>query len=183
MKNIIEILKEQGIEIESDKEKELSKAVAANYKTINEFNSVTEKLKTEISDKETAINTLNEQINSLSDTSELDGLKQKVKEYEEAEQANKERIEQQKAYDADKTRFDKLKGENEYYNEGTEKWVFEDFRKAISADENKGKSDSEIFEALVKDKDVFKSKNGEFKNPAVDTNNNSAGNGKTKFFI
>lgn len=182
MKNIIEILKEQGIEVESDKEKELTKAVAANYKTINEFNSVTEKLKTEIGEKETAISELNDQIKGLSDTSELDDLKAKVKSYEEAEQVNKERAEQQKAYDSDKARFDKLKGENEYYNEGTEKWVFEDFRKAITADENKGKSDSEIYEALVKDKDVFKSKNGEFKNPAVDTNN-TAGNGKTKFFF
>lgn len=182
MKNIIEILKEQGIEIESEKEKELTKAVAANYKTINEFNSVTEKLRTEIGEKETAISELNDQIKGLSDTSELDDLKQKVKSYEDAENTRKADEEKRKAYDADKQRFDKLKGENEYYNEGTEKWVFEDFRKAITADENKGKSDSEIYEALVKDKDVFKSKNGEFKNPAVDTNN-TAGNGKTKFFF
>lgn len=182
MKNIIEILKEQGIEVEGEKKEALNKAVAANYKTINEFSNVTEKLKKEVEEKTEAINGLNEKIKGLADTSELDDLKAKVKSYEEAEQAQKEQLEKKKAYDDDKARFDKLKGENEYYNEGTEKWVFEDFRKAITADENKGKSDSEIYEALVKDKDVFRSKNSEFKNPGVDTNNDT-GNGKTKFFF
>ena len=127
MKNIFEILKDNGIEFDEGKKETINKAVAENYKTINEFTRTTEKLQKELEEKTTSINDLNKKISGMTDTSELDSLKTKVKQYEDAENARKADAEKQKAYEADKQRFDKLKGEKEYYNEGTERWIFDDF--------------------------------------------------------
>ena len=44
MKDIIEILKDNGIEVEEGKQSEIRKALAENYKTINEHNKKVEKL-------------------------------------------------------------------------------------------------------------------------------------------
>lgn len=43
MKDIVEILKDSGIEIAEDKTTDLRKAVAEHYKTINEVNKKVEK--------------------------------------------------------------------------------------------------------------------------------------------
>lgn len=47
MKNILEILKSLGIEVPSDKESDLNKAVAENYKTVTEFEKKISKLEAE----------------------------------------------------------------------------------------------------------------------------------------
>lgn len=47
MQNIIEILKELGIEVPEDKSKDLTKKVAENYKTVAEHNTKVEKLEGE----------------------------------------------------------------------------------------------------------------------------------------
>lgn len=53
MKNIIEILKNIGVEIPADKESELLKDVAENYKTVAEFDKKVNKMQTEIDDAKT----------------------------------------------------------------------------------------------------------------------------------
>jgi uncharacterized protein YpiB (UPF0302 family) len=58
MKDIIEILKDNGIEIEDGKQTEIRKALAENYKTINEHNKKVEKLTEQV-------NTANETITDL----------------------------------------------------------------------------------------------------------------------
>lgn len=50
MQNIIEILKGLGVEIPEDKQKDLNKAVAENYKTIAEVNSKSEKASAELTE-------------------------------------------------------------------------------------------------------------------------------------
>lgn len=47
MKNILEILKEFGLEIPEDKQKDFEKSVLENYKTQSDYNNQAEKLKTE----------------------------------------------------------------------------------------------------------------------------------------
>ena len=47
MKNIIEILKEHGVEVPADKEQELLKGVAENYKTISEHQKAFTKIETD----------------------------------------------------------------------------------------------------------------------------------------
>lgn len=44
MKNVEEILKAVGLEIPADKKEEFDKAMAENYKTINEVNGIKKKL-------------------------------------------------------------------------------------------------------------------------------------------
>ena len=50
MQNILEILKEMGIEVPTDKEKDLTKKVAENYKTVSEHTAKVEKLEGERDD-------------------------------------------------------------------------------------------------------------------------------------
>ena len=38
MKNVVEILKDAGIDLTEDQSKEIQKEIAANYKTIAEYN-------------------------------------------------------------------------------------------------------------------------------------------------
>ena len=44
MKNIFEIMKEYGLEVPADKQKDFEKAVLENYKTVTDYNNQTEKL-------------------------------------------------------------------------------------------------------------------------------------------
>ena len=46
MKNIFEIMKEYGLEVEEDKKKDFEKAVLENYKTVSDYETQSEKLKT-----------------------------------------------------------------------------------------------------------------------------------------
>ena len=66
-----------------------------------------------------------------------------------------------KAREAVEARFAKALGEGrEFSHDYIRAGVFGDFEKALAAEENKGKGDAEIFDALTKDKDgIFKSQN------------------------
>lgn len=46
MKNIFEIMKEYGLEVPEDKKKDFEKAVLENYKTVSDYETQSEKLKT-----------------------------------------------------------------------------------------------------------------------------------------
>lgn len=61
MKDIIDILKDSGIEVAEDKTTDLRKAVAEHYKTINEFNKKLDKL----GDYEKQLSTANDTITDL----------------------------------------------------------------------------------------------------------------------
>ncbi|MGN1121986.1 MAG: hypothetical protein ACI4RV_06435 [Eubacteriales bacterium] len=70
-------------------------------------------------------------------------------------------------------RFDKVTGERKYLNDFTKNGILAEFKAALDDKANAGKSDSELFEALVKDRDgVFESKN---------VAANIPGSGKTNF--
>ena len=70
-------------------------------------------------------------------------------------------------------RFDKVTGERKYLNDFTRNGILAEFKAALDDKVNAGKSDSELFEALVKDREgVFASKNEAANIP---------GSGKTDF--
>lgn len=63
MKNIFEIMKEFGIEIPEDKQKDFEKAVLENYKTVSDYEVQSEKLKT----AEGKVTTLTESLDKFKD--------------------------------------------------------------------------------------------------------------------
>ena len=63
MKNIFEIMKEYGLEVPEDKKKEFEKAVLDNYKTVSDYETQVEKLKT----AEGKVTTLTESLDKFKD--------------------------------------------------------------------------------------------------------------------
>ncbi len=166
MQDIIEILKDNGIEVEEGKQVDIRKSFAKNYKTINEHNKKVEELTNQVT---TANNTINDLKGQLADAAKVDikALQDKIKEFEDAETVRKQKETAARETEALKNRFAPLKGENVFLNEGTENWMFEEFKNALSLDENKGKSDAEIYEAVSKDKNIYQNPNPKMKSPPV----------------
>lgn len=63
MKNIFELMKEFGLELPEDKQKDFEKAMLENYKTVSDYNIQAEKLKTE----EGKVKTLTENLEKFKD--------------------------------------------------------------------------------------------------------------------
>ncbi len=63
MKNIFEIMKEYGLDVEEDKKKDFEKAVLENYKTVSDYETQSEKLKT----AEGKVTTLTENLDKFKD--------------------------------------------------------------------------------------------------------------------
>ena len=166
MKDIFEILKGNGIEVPEDKVAEIRKMVAENYKTINEFDNKINKLNDQLTDAQNTITDLSTKLKDF-DSVDIDGLKARLKKFEDDEKSRKDAEDQAAALQALKDRFAPLRGDKEFLNEGTEQWMFSEFEKARALDENKGKGDAEIFEAITKDKNIYKNPNQAFKNPPV----------------
>lgn len=158
MKDIFEILKAHGIEVEEAKQKDIRRAISENFKTINEFNDKVNDLTSQLN---TANGTITDLRGKLDDASKVDvkALQDRIKEFEDAEATRKQNEAKQKELDALKNRFAPLKGENTFINEATENWMFEEFKKAIELDENKGKSDATVYETVIKDKNIYQSPN------------------------
>ena len=96
MKNILTILKELGIEVPKEKESDLDKAVAENYKTVSDYDNQKEKLdaanKT-INANDIAMNELKKQLEGFNDV-DVTALNKRISDLE-SEKANI-----QKDYDA-----------------------------------------------------------------------------------
>lgn len=90
---------------------------------------------------------------------DLDALRQQLAAYEQVEQQRKQEAQQQEHERLLHERFDKLNGDRQYINEFTKNGVYGMFKAELDKQENQGKSDAEIYGALVKDKD------GIFANP------------------
>lgn len=153
MENITEILKSSGAQLTDEQQENIVKAVMKNYRGIAEL----EKKQARIAELEKKNGELAEQIKGFDgDKAKLEQLQQQVADYETAETKRKE---QEKAAELDKAmleRFKPLKGAHEFYNDYTEKAVFEGFKAAANDEQNAGKSDADIYAAFIKDKDVYK---------------------------
>ena len=96
MKNILTILKELGVEVPKEKESDLDKAVAENYKTVSDYDNQKEKLDAAndtIKANDTAIKDLQAKLDGFKDV-DVSGLKQRITDLE----TEKENI--KKDYDA-----------------------------------------------------------------------------------
>ena len=175
MKDIFEILKGHDIEVPEDKIAEIKKDVSENYKTVNEFNNKVNKLDEQLTTANNTINDLNTKIKDFENV-DVKGLQDTIKKYEDAETARKEAETKASALQALRDRFSPLKGDKKFLNEGTEQWMFAEFEKAIGLEENKSKSDSEIYEAITKDKNIYENPNSKYVNPPA----GDGGNKKTE---
>ena len=174
MKDIFEILKDNGIDVETEKQADIRKAFAENYKTVNEHNKKVEKLTEQVN---TANDTIKDLNGKLEDANKVDvkALQDRIKKFEDAEAARVQKENAQKETEALKARFSPLKGENKFLNEGTENWIFGEWKNALSLDENKGKSDADIYAAITKDKNIYENPNQLLKSPPVGGSGNPKG--------
>lgn len=84
MKNILAIMKEYGIELSEDKQKEFEKAVLENYKTVADYNNQIEKLEKAnetIKANDTAMKDLQTKIDEFKDV-DVTALNQRIKDLE-----------------------------------------------------------------------------------------------------
>lgn len=114
---------------------------------------------TELSEAQATIETLK------GNGEDVEKLRQTISDYETKEKNRADAEAKAKELEALKARFNPLKKDNKFLNEGTEKWMFEEFSKALTLEENKGKSDTDIYEAIAKDKNIYENPNSKFVNP------------------
>ena len=128
----------------------------------------------ELSDAQTTITDLKDK---LEDAEKVDvkALQDRLKTYEDAENTRKQNEDKAKELEALKARFNPLRKDNKFLNEGTEKWMFDEFTKALALDENKGKSDADIYEAIAKDKNIYENPNQLLRSPQVGGTNSPKG--------
>lgn len=96
MKNILEIMKEYGLEVPEEKKKDFEKAVLENYKTMTDYDNQTKKLDAAnetIKANDTAMKDLQTKLDGFKDV-DVSGLNQRIKDLE----TEKSNI--QKDYDA-----------------------------------------------------------------------------------
>lgn len=85
MKNIFEIMKEYGLEVPADKQKDFEKAVLENYKTVTDYNNQTEKLTAaneKIKASDAATKELKKKLEDFGDA-DVSALKQQITDLEE----------------------------------------------------------------------------------------------------
>lgn len=102
MKNIFEIMKEFGLELPEDKQKDFEKSVLENYKTKADYEKQTEKLNAAndtIKANDTAIEDLKKKLEEFKDV-DVSGLNQRITDLEE-EKKNLEKDYQNKIADRD----------------------------------------------------------------------------------
>ena len=130
MKDIFEILKDLGITVPEDQHKDLRRSLNENYIVIDEHKNKLEKVNNQLT---TANDTITDLKSQLEDATKVDvkALQDKIKEFEDAEADRVQKENAAKELEALKVRFAPLSGENKFLNEGTENWMFEEFKKAI----------------------------------------------------
>jgi hypothetical protein len=82
MKNVLEIMKEFGLEVPDDKKGEFNKQIAENYKTIAEHTKVTGKLESERDDYKTKFETADTTLKGFEGVN-VEDLQAEVKKYKE----------------------------------------------------------------------------------------------------
>ncbi|MEG0999176.1 MAG: hypothetical protein RSF13_09125, partial [Clostridiales bacterium] len=152
-----------GVEIPDDKKAEIDKAVLSNYKTVAEVGNITAKLNTAKTDLIAAngkVTELGNKIKGLEGTSdELETLKNKVSQYEAAEQARLDAEKETQNNSALLATFEEATKEKTFVNDFTKNAIFESCKSELAKNENKGKGINDIFIALTTDKE------GIFANP------------------
>lgn len=125
------------------------------------------KAKGDFADVKSQLNAANEQISAMKETiAELEkakdnqaALQAEIDKYKKMEEDRAEAERQAAADKAIADRFNAVSSDAKFVNDITQKGILAEFKAALLADENKGKGDKDIYEALTKDRD------GIFANP------------------
>ena len=131
----------------------IEKIIIMNGADINSAKGKSDEYKTKLAEAQTAIAELEKHRDDAS------ALQKQLDEYRAAEEkrvADEKKAAEEKAFSE---RFDAVSGERKYLNDYTKKGVAAEFRAALDDNANRGKSDREILDALVRDRD------GIFENP------------------
>ncbi|WMI81838.1 phage scaffolding protein [Anaerotignum sp. MB30-C6] len=142
-----EILK--GLENSEDLEKKITGGIGKNFVAREDFNT----LNTTKKKLEGDIVSLKADLENGNDfKKKFEDLEKKIAD----EKAEADRKAKEDAEEADfQNRFNGVVGENKWRDELTGKAVYGEFKAALKDEGNKGKGDSEILEALTKDKDYY----------------------------
>ncbi|MBO5138680.1 MAG: phage scaffolding protein [Bacilli bacterium] len=159
MKDFLENLEIGEGKVKLSKE-EIKFILAEHGKTVT---TETEKVKTslnkEIDTYKTTISNLENQLENVPDSKELEGLKKEIADMKTAEQ---KRIADEKAKQEDEILTNNIIsafGDKKFTSDYVKNGLIADIKSELSKVENKGKGIGEIFEALTKDK------SGLFENP------------------
>ena len=138
-------------------EDQLNRAMALNGADITREQN---KFKSQLDSANNELSTARQALKELQDSvGDVEGMRKKLKEYEDADKARKE-AEEKAAREAElNERFTAVTGQKEFIHDYVRTGVMNDFGKALEDKANRGKSDAEIFESLTKDRDYFKSQN------------------------
>ncbi len=166
----VEFLKSLGLDDEI-----ISKIQAESGKDVEAEKEKTRNVQKDLDAANNKISGYETQIKDLKSV-DTEGLKNRIKDLEK-------QIDDRKAADdaaiREKNyteRFEKVTGERKYLNDFTRSGVYEEFKTAITDKANDGKNDSDLFEALVKDREgIFASTN-----PGVDVPGMGNGGGTDK---
>lgn len=132
--------------------------MAERGKEINAEKLKVEELQKTITDKDKSITELTETAKGLDGTKEtLNTLQAKVAEYEKDEADRIENEKQTKLNGELRERFNTIKTEiakDGFKHDLVENGRFEEFKKALSDEQFKGKGDADIFQAVIKPEDL-----------------------------
>lgn len=129
MKDIVEILKSQGIEVSEDQAKAITKDVAANYKTISEYEKKVSKTEAERDSYKEQLDAANDTLQAF-DGVDVKGMEQKIADYEKQVKDQKEDFEK-KLYDRDfSDALNSAMGDYKFSSEYAKKSVMEEIKAA-----------------------------------------------------
>ncbi|HBF64739.1 MAG TPA: hypothetical protein DDW34_02040 [Clostridium sp.] len=139
----------KGLENAEELEKKITGGIGKNFVAREDFNTLN-----------TAKKTLEGDIIKLKDDLKNgDDFKKKFEDLEEQVRLDKEAADlatKQAAQETElQTRFNSVVGEKKWRDDLTQNAMFAEFKKALSDETNKGKGDSDILEALTKDKNYY----------------------------
>ena len=134
-------------------DEQLKSILDINTADIGSFKKTAETIKKELSEAKKTIETLEA---SKGDT---EMLQNELQRYKDAEKARTEAEQKAAAEKLISDRFDVAVGQGKFVNDFTRSGILAEFRDAIALDDNKGKSDKEVYDSIVKDRE------GIFKNP------------------
>ena len=142
-------------------DEQLNEVMRINGEDINKAKGDTKKLEGDLETARNDLKTAQDTIKTLEENKgDLEKVQKELDTYKDAEKKRKEAEDVAAAHKAISDRFDGCVGDKKFINDFTREGVLNEFKAALEAEENKGKGDSEIYEALTKDREgIFSSPN------------------------
>ena len=146
-----EFLKNLGLN-----EDQIKQVFAENGKDIQSEKGKYTQLQSQFDEATMQIGALNETIKGNAGNDALiEELRGKVKAFEDAEVERTKAAQEAQRKANITARFDAQRGEKKWLNEGTAKWIYDEFDKAVNDSSNSGKSDAEIYESVTKNRNIY----------------------------